>query len=81
VLRPGQRPEDAAPLFRVYSGMDLDYWREYYLLGEAEEVADRIRGKIRALGGVDHLVLNPLDWDPANLEVLANDVLPRVAAA
>jgi probable F420-dependent oxidoreductase len=80
VLRPGERPEDATPLFRVYSGMDLDYWQQYYLLGEAEDVADRIRAKIAALGGVDHLVLNPLNWDPANLERLATDVLPRVAA-
>ena len=47
VLEPGERPEDAAPLFRVYSGMDLDYWQRYYLLGEAEEVADRIRGQGR----------------------------------
>ena len=72
VLRPGERPEDAAPLFRVYSGMDLDYWQRYYLLGEAEDVADRIRAKVAALGGVDHLVLNPLNWDPANLERLAS---------
>jgi alkanesulfonate monooxygenase SsuD/methylene tetrahydromethanopterin reductase-like flavin-dependent oxidoreductase (luciferase family) len=36
VLKPGERPEDAAPLFRVYSGMDLDYWQRYYLLGEEE---------------------------------------------
>ena len=64
VLRPGERPEDAAPLFRVYSGMDLDYWQRYYLLGEAEEVADRIRAKVEALGGVDHLVLNPLELGP-----------------
>lgn len=78
VLRPGERPETAAAKFGVYSGMDLDYWREYYLLGEAEAVAERIRGKIEALGGVDHLVLNPLDWDPANLELLAERVLPLV---
>ena len=80
VLKPGEKPESAARLFSVYSGMDLDYWRSYYLLGEAEEVADRIRGKIEALGGVDHLVLNPLDWDPANLEILAEKVLPLVTA-
>ncbi len=49
-----------------------------YLLGEAEAVAARIRDKIDALGGVDHLVLNPLDWNPAHLEVLATEVLPRV---
>jgi len=80
VLRPGERPESAARAFSVYSGMDLDYWRTYYLLGEAEEVAERIRAKVDALGGVDHLILNPLDWDPANLEVLAERVLPLVAA-
>jgi probable F420-dependent oxidoreductase len=80
VLRPGERPESAARLFSVYSGMDLDYWRSYYLLGEAEEVAERIRAKVAALGGVDHLILNPLDWDPANLEILAEKVLPLVVA-
>jgi probable F420-dependent oxidoreductase len=80
VLAPGERPESAAAKFRVYSGMDLDYWQQYYLLGEAEAVAERIRGKIEALGGVDHLVLNPLDWDPATLDVLAERVLPLVTA-
>ena len=80
VLGPGERPESAAKLFSVYSGMDLEYWQEFYLLGEAEAVAERIRGKIEALGGVDHLILNPLDWDPARLEVLAERVFPLVAA-
>ena len=56
--------------------MDLDYWQRYYLLGEAEEVADRIRAKIEALGGVDHLVLNPLSWDPANLDLLRTTSCP-----
>lgn len=76
VLKPGQRPEEAAPFFREYSGMDLEYWQEFYLLGEAGQVAERIRGKIAALGGVDHVVLNPLTWDPAHLDVLAHEVLP-----
>ena len=47
--------------------------------GVSEEVADRIRAKVDALGGVDHLVLNPLNWDQENLERLASDVLPRLA--
>ncbi|HYK96563.1 MAG TPA: TIGR03619 family F420-dependent LLM class oxidoreductase [Candidatus Dormibacteraeota bacterium] len=80
ILKPGERPESAAAKFRVYSGMDLDYWQQFYLLGEAEEVAERIRAKIAALGGVDHLILNPLDWDPASIEVLAERVLPLVVA-
>ncbi len=79
ILGPGERPESAAPFFSVYSGMDLEYWQEFYLLGEAESVAERIRGKIEALGGVDHRILNPLDWDPAKLEVLAERVLPLAA--
>jgi probable F420-dependent oxidoreductase len=78
VLRPGQKPGDAAPLFRRFSGMDLEYWQQFYLLGEAEAVAERIRGKIDALGGVDHLVLNPLAWDRGTLDRLAGDVLPLV---
>ena len=80
ILKPGERPESAAPFFRTYSGMDLEYWQEFYLLGEAEQVAERIRGKIEALGGVDHVILNPLDWDPERLDILARDVLPLVSA-
>jgi probable F420-dependent oxidoreductase len=80
ILKPGEKPESAAPKFSVYSGMDLPYWQEFYLLGEAEAVAERIRGKIEALGGVDDLILNPLDWDPASIEILAERVLPLVSA-
>jgi hypothetical protein len=61
--------------------MDLDYWREHYLLGEAAEVADRINRRIAAVGGrVDWVVLNPVDWDVAQLERLAAEVLPRVTS-
>ena len=71
--------ETAAPHFSVYSGMDLDYWKTYYLLGEAEDVAERISARIAALdGGVDHIVLNPLDWSLEQLELIAAKVLPRV---
>jgi alkanesulfonate monooxygenase len=78
VLKPGERPESAIPYFRAYSGMDLEYWREFYLLGEAEELAERIRGKIEALGGCEWLVLNPLGWGSEQLDLLASEVLPRV---
>jgi alkanesulfonate monooxygenase len=79
VLKPGEKPESAIPHFSVYSGMDLDYWRTYYLLGEAQEIADRISARIAALdGGVDTIVLNPLDWGFEQLELIAGEVLPRV---
>lgn len=79
VLARGERPEAAVPRFRRFSGMDLEYWREHYLLGEAEEVADRINRRIAAVGGrMDWVVLNPTDWDLEQLERLASEVLPHV---
>ncbi len=79
VLKKGEKLESAIPHFRTYSGMDLDYWRTYYLLGEAEQIAERIRGKIDALDrGVDHVVLNPLNWSTEQLELLAGEVLPAI---
>src|SRR5439155_20121566 len=51
----------------------------YDLLGEAAEVADRISARIAALdGGVDTIVLNPLNWSSEQLELIAGEVLPRV---
>jgi len=78
VLRPGEPPASATAVFRTFSGMDLDYWQEFYLLGEAEALAERIRGKIEALGGVEHVILNPLDWRHETLDMLVSDVLPLI---
>ncbi|PYN94244.1 MAG: hypothetical protein DMD91_28400 [Candidatus Rokuibacteriota bacterium] len=81
VLAPGEKPESAVPHFSAYSGMDLDYWKTYYLLGEADELAERISARIAALdGGVDRVVLNPLDWSMSQLELIAEKVLPKVRA-
>jgi hypothetical protein len=79
VLKKGERPETAIPRFKTFSGMDLPYWREFYLLGEAEELAEKIRAKVANLGGCEQIVLNPLDWSTEQLELLAGEVLPRVA--
>jgi probable F420-dependent oxidoreductase len=82
VLAPGESPATPAPRFRRFSGMDLAYWREHYLLGEAEEVAERIHRRIEAVGGrVDWVMLNPVDWDLEQLERLAAEILPRIRAA
>jgi alkanesulfonate monooxygenase len=81
VLKKGEKPESAVEHFNVYSGMDLEYWRTYYLLGTAEELAERISARIAALDhGVDWIVLNPLDWGLEQLELIAGEVLPRVRA-
>jgi probable F420-dependent oxidoreductase len=81
VLRAGEPPSAAAARFATFSGMDLAYWQEHYLLGEADAIAERINARIAAVGGrVDWVVLNPVDWDPEQLERLAAEVLPRLTA-
>jgi probable F420-dependent oxidoreductase len=81
LLGRGERPEAAAARLETFSGMDLAYWREHYLLGEAAEVVERINRRIAAVGGrMDWVMLNPVDWDPEQLERLATEVLPHVAA-
>ena len=42
-------------------------------------LAAKIRAKVTALGGCEQIVLNPLNWSMEQLELLANDVLPRGA--
>ena len=78
VLKKGEKPEAANPKFSMISGMDLDFWRKHYLVGEAEELAERIGARIEAFGGCEHLIMNPVDWSMEQLDLLAGDVLPRV---
>jgi probable F420-dependent oxidoreductase len=78
VLARGERPVAAVPKFATFSGMDLDYWQEHYLLGEAEAVIEGINRRIAAVGRMDWVILNPVDWDLEQLERLAADVLPGV---
>jgi probable F420-dependent oxidoreductase len=79
ILKPGEKPESAVGHFARYSGMDLDYWKKYYLLGEADELAEKIYERIEALDGrVSHIVLNPLTWSTEQLELIAGQVLASV---
>jgi len=79
VLKRGERPAAAEPYFRRFSGMDPEYWRTHYLLGEAEEVVEKISRRIEACGGMEWTVLNPLSFEPEQLERLAGEVMPRLA--
>ena len=56
----------------------LPYWQEYYLCGEVEQVAEKIAGRVRALGGCEWIALNPVTWKEEQLDIIANEVLPLV---
>ncbi|MNC88743.1 hypothetical protein D3C83_45920 [compost metagenome] len=61
--------------------MDLDFWRKHYLVGEAEEVAERVCEKIVAMQGAGHVIFNPVDWTLEQLEMLAGEVRPLIQKA
>lgn len=83
--------EDAADLARRWEAMtawlpgaagDLDAWRADALVGTIDEAVERIRA-FAALG-VEELVLAPATVpfsvpDPANVDLIARELLPRVA--
>lgn len=81
VLNPGEPAQSAVPKFSTISGMDLAFWQKNYLVGEAEQVAARVCEKVAAMDGVGHVIFNPVDWSVAQLELLANDVRPRIEKA
>jgi alkanesulfonate monooxygenase SsuD/methylene tetrahydromethanopterin reductase-like flavin-dependent oxidoreductase (luciferase family) len=78
VLKKGEKPESAIPKFSMISAQDLDFWRNHYLVGDADEVAGRICARVEAFGGCEHIILNPVDWSLEQLELMAGEVLPRV---
>ena len=77
VLKPGELAATAVAHIAAFSGMDLDYIGRAsdYLLGTAEQIAERISARLVAFEGVDHIVLNPLDWSDEQLELIAHEVL------
>jgi len=77
-IRDGEDDEDVARKFRLYSGMNMEYWRNFYLLGTAEEVRAKIRAKIEGLEGVEWLVLNPITFDMKQLVKIVEEIFYRV---
>ena len=61
--------------------MDLPYWQEYYLCGEVEQIAEKIAGRVKALGGCEWIALNPITWKEEQLDMIAHEVLPLVEKA
>lgn len=76
VLKKGESLEKAASLFSKFSGMNLEYWRKYYLLGTADEIVRNIRKRVVAVDGMDHIILNPVSFDEDQLKLIAREIVP-----
>jgi probable F420-dependent oxidoreductase len=78
VLKEGEKPEASIPKFSALSAQNLDFWVNHYLVGNAEQIAQRICARVEAFGGCEHVILNPVDWSMEQLHLMAEEVLPRV---
>jgi hypothetical protein len=80
VLKKGERPEAAAPISRRSRGWTCRTGGSSICSARPRSSPRRSAPRRRNLGGCEHIVLNPLDWGMEQLELLAAEVLPRVAA-
>jgi len=74
----GEPDSEAVKRFSLYSGMNLEYWRNYYLYGETGEVAEKVRKRIERLEGVDWVVFNPVTYERKQLNDIVNNLFPSI---
>jgi len=76
IQSPSEQISEVERKFRLYSGMDHDYWEQFYLLGTVEKLAEKIRLRIEVLEGVDWVVLNPVTFEEKQLKLISQELYP-----
>ncbi|MEM0349795.1 MAG: LLM class F420-dependent oxidoreductase [Candidatus Caldarchaeum sp.] len=76
IKRPGDSDDEAVKRFSLYSGMNLEYWKNFYLYGTVEELARKIKNRIQSLEGVDWIVLNPVTYEESQLRKITDELVP-----
>jgi probable F420-dependent oxidoreductase len=80
-LRKGQTIHDAIPDFRQFSGMTPEYWQKNFLVGTVHDIdrfVERVGARMRAVGGMQHVVLNTVTFDDEQLEPVVTDLFPKL---
>ncbi|MEM2096039.1 MAG: TIGR03619 family F420-dependent LLM class oxidoreductase [Candidatus Caldarchaeum sp.] len=76
--KAGDSDAEAVKRFSLYSGMNLDYWKNFYLYGTVEEIAAKIRERVKSLEGVDWIVLNPVTYERQQLHKIVEELYPSI---
>lgn len=80
-LKKGQTIHDVAPAFRQYSGMTPEYWQKNFLVGTVQDIdqfVERVGARMRAVGGMQHVVLNPVTFEDEQLLPLVTELFPKL---
>ncbi|MGH7389197.1 MAG: LLM class flavin-dependent oxidoreductase [Candidatus Rokuibacteriota bacterium] len=77
----GSRAETEAPMRRwLETEWDVAAWSEstieHAIRGSADECVEQLRAHV--VSGVDRIILIPYRYEPAQVELIARDVIPRV---
>jgi len=78
VLSEGEPLSNLERAFKMFSGMDLEYWRKHYLVGTADEISKKIKEKIDSVEGSEWIVLSPPTLDRNQLRLITKEVFPRM---
>jgi probable F420-dependent oxidoreductase len=76
-----RREEDLEKCRRAIARITTQHFKEAtsrYLIGTADEIIKRLRQAASATGRVDHAVLNPLDWDLAQVQAIKDEVVEEL---
>lgn len=78
VLNDENTQGEAQRQYARYSGLNFADIEQYYLVGRPEVLVERIKGRLEATDGMDHIVLNPLSFDLQQLRLIAEEILPNL---
>jgi len=78
--KTGDELSKVRSFFAKYSGLSFEHIQQNYLVGTPDEVARKIKTRLNATDGMDHVVLNPINWELDQLEAIRNEVIPQLMA-
>ncbi len=78
--KPSDEMAKVRSFFAKYSGLSFDDIQQNYLVGTPDKVAEKIKKRVSATDGMEHVVLNPVTWELEQLEKIRDELIPRLVS-
>lgn len=63
--------------FDMYSNLDFEHVKNYYLIGEEEEIVTKIERRMTATDGADRIIFAPITMDKVQLDLIIDEIMPE----